>query len=234
MFIQNISLHNCLECSDSSLQIKRYLGSIKPFEWKALNLIYITFTDKFKFVHIHIFTSLNLETCSDFPSNVHASDQRHFKDVLGVRWGVSHADIQGSVNAVGHLPQVAICLLSKPIVRHIDVWEHAVQMKTCLLTWKQKRETIYISILQKGFCAFLWSGKTLMSKCCFSVTTFKTLWSDYGQWVCFFKLYFRGIIGTRQLRADRKALVSDRGTKLVFPWAHWPYTSVPETHCHWL
>lgn len=87
--------------------------------------------------NLHTDTSLNLELCTDLPLNLHARDQRHFKDVLGVRWGVSHADIQGSVNAVGHLSQVAIGLLSKPIVRHIDVWEHAVQMKTCLLTWKQ-------------------------------------------------------------------------------------------------
>ncbi len=65
--------------------------------------------------------------------HIHARHQNHFKDVLHIRRGVSHADVQGSVDTVGHLPKVTICILPKPIIRHIDVWENTMQMETCLL-----------------------------------------------------------------------------------------------------
>lgn len=67
-------------------------------------------------------------------SLLHARDQHHFEDVLGAGGGVSHGNVDGPVDAEGHLPQVALWLLPVAIVRHIDVREHAMEVKTRLLT----------------------------------------------------------------------------------------------------
>lgn len=67
-------------------------------------------------------------------SHLHAGDQHHFEDVLGAGSRVSHSNVEGPVDAEGHLPQVALWLLPVAIVWHVDVRKHTVEVKTCLLT----------------------------------------------------------------------------------------------------
>lgn len=44
---------------------------------------------------------------SSHVSHLHARHQHHLENMLAVRGGVSHGNIQGSVYAEGHLAQVA-------------------------------------------------------------------------------------------------------------------------------
>lgn len=67
-------------------------------------------------------------------SHLHARDQHHFEDVLGAGGGVSHGNVEGPVDAEGHLPQVALWLLPIAIIWYIDVREHTMEVKTCFLT----------------------------------------------------------------------------------------------------
>lgn len=64
----------------------------------------------------------------------HAGNQHHLEDVLDLGSGVSHGNVERSVNAEGHQTQVRFRLLSVAVVRNIDVWEHSVKVETCLLT----------------------------------------------------------------------------------------------------
>lgn len=77
-------------------------------------------------------------------SHLHARDQHHFEHVLGAGGRVSHGNVEGPVDAEGHLSQVALRLLPIAVVWHIDVREHTVEVKTCLLACK---ETINLFIL---------------------------------------------------------------------------------------
>ena len=85
-------------------------------------------------------------------SHLHARDQHHLENVLGAGSGVSHGNIEGPVNAEGHLPQVALWLLSVAIIWHVDVWEHTVEVKTRLLAcnttkqvFKTTRSVMHVS-----------------------------------------------------------------------------------------
>lgn len=64
---------------------------------------------------------------------LHARDQHHFKDVLGAGRRVSHGNVESSVDAESHLPQVALRLLAVAIIWHVDVREHAMEVETGLL-----------------------------------------------------------------------------------------------------
>lgn len=70
---------------------------------------------------------------TEVTSHLHARDQHHLEDVLGAGGGVSHGDVEGPVDAEGHLPQVALWLLAIAIVRYVDVGEHTVEVETRFL-----------------------------------------------------------------------------------------------------
>lgn len=53
--------------------------------------------------------------------------------MLGAGGGVSHGNVEGPVDAEGHLAQVALWLLAVAIVWDVDVGEHAVEVETRLL-----------------------------------------------------------------------------------------------------
>lgn len=46
---------------------------------------------------------------------------------------VSRGNVDSPVNAEGHLPQVALWLLTAAIEWHVDVGEHAMQVETSFL-----------------------------------------------------------------------------------------------------
>lgn len=71
-------------------------------------------------------------------SHLHARDQHHLEDVLGVGGGVSHGDVESPVDAEGHLPQVALWLLAMAIVWYVDVGEHAMEVETRFLACNAK------------------------------------------------------------------------------------------------
>lgn len=65
--------------------------------------------------------------------HLHARDLHHLEDVLGAGGGVSHGNVEGPVDAEGHLAQVALQLLPVAIVWHVDVGEHTMEVETRLL-----------------------------------------------------------------------------------------------------
>ncbi len=67
-------------------------------------------------------------------SHLHARHQHHLEDMLGAGGGVSHGNVEGSVDAEGHQPQVALWLLAVAIIWHIDVGEYAMEVETRFLT----------------------------------------------------------------------------------------------------
>lgn len=53
--------------------------------------------------------------------------------MLDVGGGVSHGDVEGPVDAVGHLAQVAVGLLAVAIIGDVNVGEDAMEVQTRLL-----------------------------------------------------------------------------------------------------
>ena len=72
--------------------------------------------------------------------DLHARHQRHLEDVLGVGRGVAHGDVEGPVDAEGHLAQVALGLLAVAVVGDVDVREDAMEVQTRLLAWNTNSE----------------------------------------------------------------------------------------------
>lgn len=93
-------------------------------------------------------------------SYLHAGDQHHLEDMLVVGGGVSHGDVEGPVDAEGHLPQVALWLLPMVVVRHVDVGEHTVEVETRLLACNAIRNSI-----KAGLQLIIMFSKSLTSKC---------------------------------------------------------------------
>lgn len=71
-------------------------------------------------------------------SRLHARDQCHFEDVLCTGRGVSHGDVESSVDAKRHQPHVAFWLLVIAIIWHINVGENPMEVKTSFLTCGKK------------------------------------------------------------------------------------------------
>lgn len=77
-------------------------------------------------------------------SHLRARDQHHLEDVLGARGRVSHHNVEGPVDAEGHLPHVTLRLLPVAVVRHVNVREHTMKVETCLLTCNKNNRTIML------------------------------------------------------------------------------------------
>lgn len=93
-------------------------------------------------------------------SHLHARDQHHLEDMLGAGRGVSHGNVEGPVDAEGHLAHVALRLLPVAIVWHVNVWEHAVKVKTSLLTCNTS-DSIIISLNKLKYRVHIyWDSKT--------------------------------------------------------------------------
>lgn len=71
-------------------------------------------------------------------SHLQARNQGHFEDVLRTRGGVSHGNVESSVNAERHQPHVAFWLLVIAIIRHINVGEDSMEVKASFLTCGRK------------------------------------------------------------------------------------------------
>lgn len=78
-----------------------------------------------------------------YVNHLHARDQCYFEDVLCTGGGVSHGDIEGSVDAECHQPHVTFWLLVIAIIWHINVGENSMEVKTSFLTCRKKINTYY-------------------------------------------------------------------------------------------
>lgn len=67
-------------------------------------------------------------------NHLHARNQCHFEDMLCTGGGVSHGDVESSVDAECQQPHVAFWLLVKAIIWHINVGEDSMKVKTRFLT----------------------------------------------------------------------------------------------------
>lgn len=75
-------------------------------------------------------------------SHLHARDQYHFEDVLCTGGGVSHGDVESSVDAERHQTHVVFWLLVIAIIWHINVGENSMEVKTSFLTCGKKINTL--------------------------------------------------------------------------------------------